>query len=115
MMNPRDCIIDPKHIADIPHATIDERYVDGKDMLRKFPGHYVVVRREHATYHVSKPGFNCLPDVVLVSSTPIYKDGYDPDTMANYRNNTVYDFLNNKAYVFDYNGDYRIITLTEGE
>lgn len=114
-MNPAACGIDPCLIPDIPHAVIDTRYENGKDLLRKYPGAYVVVRDENATYHVSKPGYNCLPNAVPVSRTPIFRDNYDLAHDKHYKQNTVYDFLNNKAYVFDPEGDVRVIALGAAE
>lgn len=110
-MNPESCGIDLCKIPDIPHAVVDTRYEDGKDLLRKYPGAYVTVRDENAVYHVSKPGYNCLPNAVSVSRNPIYRDNYDPERDKRYKMNTVYDFLNNKAYVFDNDGDVRVITM----
>lgn len=106
-----NCIIDPACIPCIPHATIDDRYVDDRDMLRKYPGYYVTVRNENATYHVGRAGKNCAPNAVVVARTPIFRDGYDPAIMPKYRMNTVYDFLNDRAFIFDNNMDYRTITL----
>lgn len=112
-MYPNNCGLDLCKIPDIPHAVIDTRYEDGKDLLRKYPGHYVTVRDENAVYHVSKPGLNCLPNAVPVSRNPIYRDNYDLNRDKKYKQNTVYDFLNKKAYVFDPEGDVRVITLQE--
>ena len=112
-MNLEACMKDFRKIPDIPHVSIDTRFVGGKDQLRCFPGHYVSVRDENATYHVSHPGFNCLPNALVVARTSIYRDNYDPETMARFRNNFVFDFLNNKAFVFDNNADYRVWDLQE--
>lgn len=105
----------PTHkIAEIPHAVIDERYSNGKDMLRKYPGYYVSVREEGgATYHVSNPGVNCLPNVVLVAEGRVYRDGFLPASAPAYKNTRVIDFANNREYIYDFNGDVRYIELQE--
>lgn len=106
-----NCNIDYKDICDVPHAVIDKHFVDGKDQTRKFPGYYVSVREEAgAVYHVSRPGPNCLSSAVLVSAGVMFIDGYNPNTRP-FKSATVYDFLNNKAYIFDPKGDFRTITL----
>lgn len=96
---------------DIPHTLIDTRFVNGKDMTKNFPGYYVEVRDENTVYHVSTPTSGCVANSMAVARLPIYKENYDPKTMATYRNNTVYDFLNNKEYIFDFNKNYRVVDL----
>lgn len=98
-------------LFDIPHTLVDTRFVDGKDVTKQFPGYYVEVRDENAVYHVSTPANGCIVNSIAVSRVPIYKDNYDPQTMARYRSNTVFDFAQNKAYVFDFNKNYRTVTL----
>lgn len=108
------CEVDLTKLCDQLHAFIDARIVDGKDQLRKYPGHYVTVRQEGgAVYHVSKPGPNCLSSSVLIRRGTLFQDGFNP-TAIPYTNTDVYDFVNNKMYVFDMTGDYRVITLTTG-
>ena len=98
----------------IPHAVIDQRYVDGKDMLRKYPGSYVSVREEGgATYHVTNPGINAFPNAVLVAEGRLYKDGFNPATAPTYKNTRIIDFANNREYIYDFGGDVRYITLQE--
>lgn len=99
--------------ADIPHTLIDTRFVDGRDATKDFPGFYVEVRDENTVYHVSTPRNGCIVNSLAVARLPIYKDNYDPTTMATYRNNTVFDFAANKAYIFDFNKNYRTVELTE--
>lgn len=99
---------------EIPHSVIDRRYVDGKDTLKNFPGHYVTVREEgSATYHVTHPGINCLPNATLVAPGLLYRDGFDPDLAPEYKNTRVLDFSNNREYIYDYAGDVRFVTLQE--
>lgn len=98
--------------CDIPHAVIDQRYVNGKDMLRKYPGQYVTVREEGgATYHINNPGINSLPNAVLVAEGRLYKDGFNPSIAPSYKNTRVIDFLNNREYIYDFAGDVRYIDL----
>ena len=108
------CDGDLNKIADIPHAVIDARFHDGRDMLRKYPGHYVTVREEAgAVYHVSKPEPNCLPSVVKVSNGLVERDNFDVINRPPYKNATVLDFLTNSMYIYDSNGDVRKVTLSE--
>ena len=108
------CEIDLTNIPDIPHVVIDSRFYDGRDMLRKYPGHYVTVRDEGgAVYHVSKPKANCLPNSVKVSNGFFEREGFDPTNSLPYKNTTVLDFLNNAMFIYDSNGDVRKVTLTE--
>ena len=106
------CEFDLSQVLDIPHTVIDTRYQNGKDLLRKYPGHYVTVRDEaSAVYHVSKPGPNCLPNATKVKEGILYKDNFDHTRGVKYREAMIYDFLNSKLYVYDHNGDKRVITL----
>ena len=100
-------------ICNIPHTVVDTRFVDGKDITKNFPGYYVDVRDENAIYHVSQPKDGCIINSLVVARLPIYKDNYDPKTMATYRNNVVFDFTANKMFVFDYNKNYRVVALQE--
>ena len=100
-------------ILDIPHTLVDTRFVGGKDVTKDFPGYYVEVRDENTIYHVSAPHRGCIANSLAVARLPIFKENYNPSTMARYRNNTVYDFANNKAYIFDFNKNYRTVNLTE--
>lgn len=97
----------------IPHTLIDTRFVDGKDMTKKFPGYYVEVRDENTIYHVTVPAHGCVANSLAVARMPIYKENYDPKTMEVYRNNVVYDFAKNKAYIFNFNKEYRVVTLVK--
>lgn len=96
---------------DIPHTLIDTRFVDGRDVTKDYPGFYVEVRDENTVYHVSTPRNGCIVNSLAVARLPIYKDNYNPATMATYRNNTVFDFVANKAYIFDFNKNYRTVSL----
>lgn len=100
-------------ILDIPHTVIDTRFVGGKDITKDFPGYYVEVRDENTIYHVSTPSGGCILNSLPVARLPIYKENYDPDTMARYRNTMVIDFAANKMFIFDFNKNYRTVSLTE--
>lgn len=102
-------------ILEIPHTVVNTRFVDGKDITKNYPGYYVEVRDENTIYHVSTPKNGCVINSLAVARLPIYKENYDPNTMAVYRNNTVYDFAQNKAFVFDFNKNYRTVDLDGGE
>lgn len=97
----------------IPHTLVDTRFVDGKDCTKNYPGYYVEVRDENTIYHVSTPKEGCVLNSMAVARLPIYKENYNPKTMATYRNNTVIDFAQNKMYIFDYNKNYRTVTLNK--
>lgn len=99
-------------IQNIPHTVVDTRFVDGKDVTKKFPGYYVEVRDENTIYHVSTPAGGCILNSLPVARLPIFKENYDPTTMATYRNTTVFDFAQNKMFIFDFNKNYRTVTLT---
>ena len=72
-------------IHDIPHTVVDTRFVDGKDITKNFPGYYVEVRDENTVYHVSTPKGGCVLNSLPVARLPLYKENYDPTTMARYR------------------------------
>lgn len=109
-----NCVVDLSKIPDIPHVLIDKHYVDGKDQLRKYPGHYVTVREEAgATYHVSKPGLNCLPSAVLVAEGRLFKDGFEPDKNQNYKNARIIDFANGFEYVYNSLGQYKTLRFID--
>lgn len=67
---------------------------------------YATVRQENATYHVDGYGA-----AVSVSRDPIFINDYTP-TVGEYKQNTVYDFENNKAYIFNLLGAYKSINLS---
>ena len=105
-------------ILPIPHTVVDTRFKDGKDVTKDFPGYYVEVRDENTVYHVSTPKGGCVINSLPVARLPLYKDNYDPETMATYRNTVVFDFVQNKMFIFDFNKNYRTVDLTapqEGE
>ena len=99
-------------ILEIPHTVVDTRFVDGKDVTKKYPGYYVEVRDENTVYHVSTPKGGCVINSLPIARVPIFKDNYNPSTMATYRNNVVIDFTQNKVYIFDFNKNYRIVYLS---
>ena len=102
-------------IHDIPHTVVDTRFVDGKDITKNFPGYYVEVRDENTVYHVSTPKGGCVLNSLPVARLPLYKENYDPKTMARYRNTVVFDFSKNKMFIFDFNKNYRTVDLSTEE
>lgn len=102
-------------ILEIPHTVVDTRFVDGKDITKNFPGYYVEVRDENTIYHVSTPKGGCILNSLPVARLPIFKENYDPETMAKYRNSIVIDFAQNKLFIFDFNKNYRTVDLTDEE
>ena len=99
-------------IHNIPHTVIDTRFVDGKDETKKYAGYYVEVRDENTIYHVTTPAGGCMLNSLPVARLPIFKEDYDPTTMATYRNAVVFDFAQNKMFIFDFNKNYRTVDLT---
>jgi hypothetical protein len=87
--------------CDIPHRVV-ETYSEVQD----YRNAYVTVRDENAVYHVDKSG-----NPVAVSRSAIFIDDYTPQ-MNDYRQNIVYDFINNKAYIYNPVGLYRTIDLS---
>lgn len=98
-------------ILNIPHTVVDTRFVDGKDVTKKYPGYYVEVRDENTVYHVSTPKNGCMLNSLPVARLPLYIDNYDPINMKTYRNTIVFDFTMNKMFIFDFNKDYRVVNL----
>ena len=79
-----------------------ETYADVADFRNAF----VTVRDENAVYHVDEVG-----NPVSVSRSPIFIENYEP-TVGAWRQNLVYDFIANKAYVFAPDGTFREIELS---
>lgn len=101
-------------ILDIPHTVVDTRFVEGKDITKDFPGYYVEVRDENTIYHVSTPAGGCVLNSLPVARLPIFKENYNPNTMPRYRNTVVFDFSQNKMFIFDFNKNYRTVDLSGG-
>lgn len=75
--------------------------------VRKYHNSLVYSEEDNTSYWVDDEG---VP--VITYRTPIYQDDFDP-AEANVEMNTVYDFKNLKAYVFNPAGEYRQIDLKE--
>lgn len=75
--------------------------------VRKYHNSLVYSEEDNTSYWVDDDG---VP--VITYRTPIYQDDFDP-AEANVQMNTVYDFKNLKAYVFNPAGEYKVITLQE--
>lgn len=69
----------------------------------------VYVMSNNTTYYID----SC-HKITVISSGPVYVDNYQPQiNPLNLRGQTCYDFANNKAYVFNNAGNYRVINLEE--
>lgn len=104
MANNCGCGCNQNYIIEPPsydHVTVDT-YAE----LTALRNVYATVRDENATYHVDGYGAP-----VSVSRDPIFINDYTP-TVGEYKQNTVYDFNNNKAYIFNLLGEYKSSTLS---
>lgn len=90
----------------IEPPTYDHVVVESLAELTALRNVYATVRNENATYHVDGYG-----DAVSVGRDPLFINDYTP-TVGEYKQNTVYDFQNNKAYIFNLLGEYKSITLS---
>lgn len=75
--------------------------------VRKYHNSLVYSEEDNTSYWVDDEG---VP--VITYRTPIYQDDFDP-AEANVQMNTVYDFKNNRGYVFNPAGEYREFDLKE--
>ena len=75
--------------------------------VRKYHNSLVYSEEDNTSYWVDDEG---VP--VITYRTPIYQDDFDP-AEANVEMNTVYDFKNNRGYVFNPAGEYREFDLKE--
>lgn len=73
--------------------------------VQSFHNAFVTVRDENAVYHVDEAG-----NPVSVSRSPIFKDNYVA-VAGDYKQNTVYDFATNSAYIFNPAGAFKKVTL----
>ena len=99
--------------CNIPHTVVDTRFVDGKDVTKKYPGYYVEVRDENTVYHVSTPKGGCLLNSLPVARLPIFKENYDPAHMKTYRNTVVFDFAQKKMFIFDFNKNFKVVNMED--
>ena len=82
--------------------------VDSYSDLSGLRNAFVTVRDENAVYHLDEVG-----NPIAVSRSAIFKQGFTP-TVGAYKQNTVYDFASNIAYVYAPDGQYKTITLGTG-
>lgn len=75
--------------------------------VRKYHNSLVYSEEDNTSYWVDDEG---VP--VITYRTPIYQDDFDP-AEASVQMNTVYDFKNNRGYVFNPAGEYREFDLKE--
>jgi hypothetical protein len=80
--------------------------VDTYAEVQEFRNAFVTVRDENAVYHVDDIG-----NPVAVSRSAIFKNSYTP-VVGDYKQNVVYDFVNEVFYVFDPSGQYKTGTLS---
>lgn len=53
---------------------------------------------------------------IMTYAGPVFEDDYDYETNPlRLRGQTCYDFKNNRGIIYNFKGEYRLITLTEGE
>lgn len=90
-----------KQCCDIPH-----RVVQTYSEVQEYRNAYVTVRDENAVYHVDASG-----NPVAVSRSAIFRENYSP-AINDYRQNVVYDFINDKMYVYNEVGIYRTVDLS---
>lgn len=70
---------------------------------------FVYVVSLNSTYFISSSH-----EITILFSGPVYADNYAASVNPlGLRGQTVYDFANNKAYVYDMAGNYRVLNLTE--
>lgn len=90
--------------AVIPLIEVNEDYD-----LQKYPNHFVHVATTNRTYYVDSAG-----RFIITWQGDIFSNGYDAqENPLRARRQTVYDFANNKAYVYNETGEYRIINLAQ--
>lgn len=77
------------------------------DEVRKYHNSLVYSEEDNTSYWVDDEG-----TPVITYRLPIYQDDFNP-AEANMAMNTVYDFKNNKGYVFNPAGEYREFDLKE--
>ena len=75
--------------------------------VRKYHNSLVYSEEDNTSYWVDDEGVS-----VITYRTPIYQDDFNP-AEANVQMNTVYDFKNNRGYVFNPAGEYRGFDLKE--
>ena len=74
---------------------------------QRFRNSFVYNQEDDSVYYISDDG-----TPTRFGSSPMFIDNFNPDDKAVPRQ-TVYDFANNKAYVFNPEGEYRTFNLTD--
>lgn len=74
---------------------------------QRFRNSFVYNQEDDSVYYISDDG-----TPTRFGSSPMFIDNFNPDDKAVPRQ-TVYDFTNNKAYVFNPEGEYRTFQLTD--
>lgn len=70
-----------------------------------FKNSFIYNQEDDAVYYIADDG-----TPTRFGATPLFIDAYDPTTKKIPRQ-TVYDFVNNKGYVYNADGDYREFAL----
>lgn len=95
------CAKPKQSCCNIPHYVV-ETYSE----VQEYRNAYVTVRDENAVYHVDVSG-----NPVAVSRSAIFEDNHTPE-IGEYRQNVVYDFINNKMYIYNPVGMFRTVDLS---
>lgn len=74
---------------------------------QRFRNSFIYNQEDDSVYYISDDG-----TPTRFGSSPMFIDNFNPDDRAIPRQ-TVYDFANNKAYVFNPEGEYRTFLLTD--
>lgn len=80
--------------------------VDTYAEVQDYRNALVTVRDENAVYHVDSTG-----NPVAVSRSAIFEENHSPE-VGKYKQNIVYDFINNNAYIYNNVGLYRTIQMS---
>lgn len=83
--------------------------VAAMDDVAKYHNSFVYNQEDDSVYYVSDDG-----TPIRFGASPLFIDNFVPSSRSVPRQ-TVYDFANNIAYVFNAEGEYRTFTLTEAE
>ena len=96
--------------APCPHqCVIPVLTIETSDGLKNVAGCFVHVMQNNTTYYIDDKH-----RIITVWAGPVFYNNYDP--VANpfdLRGQVVYDFENNKMYIFNQQKEYRTVNLTE--
>lgn len=90
-------------------AVIPSVVVDSVDNLRDLADCFVHVTSINTTFYIDDKH-----RMMITWAGPVEVEDYDyENNPLNLRSQTVYDFKNNRAIIYDKTGAYRLLTLTE--